>query len=102
MPSVSKKSHIAAGSTLRRHTWRAPIAVTAQGKHQPLQWNIGTTHSCTDSGRRLACSASTSAFRYTPRWVYMTPLGRPVVPEVFFFKNTSTTAIYTLSLHDAA
>jgi len=28
--------------TLRRHTCVAPAAVTAQGKLQPLQWNIGS------------------------------------------------------------
>ena len=50
-------------STLRWQMCRPPIAVTAQGKHQPLQWNIGTIHRNTDSGRRVACSASTSALR---------------------------------------
>jgi hypothetical protein len=39
------------------------MAVTAQVKHQPLQWNIGTTQSCTESGRRFDSSASTSAFK---------------------------------------
>ena len=33
-----------AGSTLRRQTWRPATAVTAQVKHQPLQWNIGSVH----------------------------------------------------------
>ena len=28
------------------------------------------------------CSTSPSALRYAPRWLYMTPLGRPVVPDV--------------------
>ena len=35
---------ISAGSTLRRQTCVPPIAVTDQGKHQPLQWNIGSVH----------------------------------------------------------
>ena len=30
------------GSTFGRHTCLAPTAVTAQVKHQPLQWNIGS------------------------------------------------------------
>jgi hypothetical protein len=30
------------GSTARRHTCVPPIAVTDHGKHQPLQWNIGS------------------------------------------------------------
>ena len=75
-------AQMAAGSALRRHTWRAPIAVTAQVKHHPLQWNMGTTHSSADSGCRRDSSASISEFRYAPRCVYMTPFGRPVVPDV--------------------
>ena len=30
--------------TARRHTWRPPMAVTAQAVHHPLQWNIGSVH----------------------------------------------------------
>ena len=30
--------------TSRRQTWVPPIAVTAHGVHQPLQWNIGSVH----------------------------------------------------------
>ena len=33
---------IAAGSTRRRQTCVPATAVTAQVKHQPLQWNIGS------------------------------------------------------------
>jgi hypothetical protein len=29
-------------STRRRHTCVPPSAVTVHGKHQPLQWNIGS------------------------------------------------------------
>src|SRR3546814_9380183 len=42
MPSVLIAAQMAAGSALRRHTWVPPAAVTAHGKHQPLQWNIGS------------------------------------------------------------
>jgi hypothetical protein len=34
----------AAGSGRARQTWVAPAAVTAHGKHHPLQWNIGSVH----------------------------------------------------------
>jgi len=30
------------GSTWRWQIWRAPAAVAAQAKHQPLQWKRGT------------------------------------------------------------
>ncbi len=39
---MSRKA--AAGSTLRRHTWRPPMAVTIQVNVQPLAWNIGSVH----------------------------------------------------------
>src|SRR5437763_9627179 len=42
--------HTRSGSTARSPTCRAATAVTAQGKHQPLQWNIGSVHRYTDSG----------------------------------------------------
>jgi hypothetical protein len=67
---------------LGRQTWVAPAAVTAHGKHHPLQWNIGSVHRCTAEGDRPVCPTMASAWRYAPRWWYMTPLGRPVVPEV--------------------
>src|SRR2546421_3070357 len=81
-PSASIRSQMTSGSTLRIVTWRPPTAVTPQVKHQPLQWNIGCSHRKTDAGERPATSASLSAFRDAPRYVYWTPFGRPVVPEV--------------------
>ena len=35
---------IASPRTSRRHTCVPPMAVSAQGVHQPLQWNIGSVH----------------------------------------------------------
>jgi hypothetical protein len=67
---------------LRIVTCRPATAVTAHVKHHPLQWNIACSHRKTDSGDRSATSASFSAFRYAPRYVYWTPFGRPVVPDV--------------------
>ena len=37
-------AQIASPRTSRRQTWVPPIAVIAQGVHQPLQWNIGSVH----------------------------------------------------------
>ena len=42
--SSSNSCQITSARTARRHTCVAPIAVTAQGVHQPLQWNIGSVH----------------------------------------------------------
>ena len=41
-PVDAGKSHCQTGS--RRHTCVPPMAVSAQGVHQPLQWNIGSVH----------------------------------------------------------
>ena len=71
-----------AGSTWRRQIWRAPTAVTAQGKHQPLQWNSGSVHRYTEFDVKPCSITSPSAFIYPPRCVYITPLGKPVVPLV--------------------
>ena len=39
---LSISSKIFAGSTLRRQTLMPAAAAMVQGKHQPLQWNIGS------------------------------------------------------------
>ena len=57
-------------------------AVTAHGKHQPLQWKSGSVHRKTESRSSSCTTISPSALIAVPRWVYMTPFGRPVVPEV--------------------
>ena len=43
-PSSSRARRIAAASTRRRQTWVPACAVIVHGKHQPLQWNIGSVH----------------------------------------------------------
>ena len=80
--SVSISSRIFFGSTLRKHTCVAPAAVTAYGKIQPLQWNMGNVQRYTLSGRIFAWKISACAFTNAPRYVYITPFGRPVVPLV--------------------
>jgi hypothetical protein len=59
--------HTSLGSTARNATWRAVTAVTAQGKHHPLQWNMGSVHRYTDSGVIPATITSPSALRKAPR-----------------------------------
>ncbi len=41
-PCSPMSVQIVSPRTSRRQTWVPPIAVTAQGVHQPLQWNIGS------------------------------------------------------------
>ena len=54
IPSVRSSRQISAGSMARRQTWVPPAAVTAQVKHQPLQWNIGSVHRYLVPGPRRA------------------------------------------------
>ena len=82
IPSSRSSRQISAVSSVRRHTWVPPAAVTAQVKHQPLQWNIGSVHRYLAPGPRRAWYPIAVACRYAPRWWYITPLGRPVVPLV--------------------
>ena len=37
-------AYIASARTQRRHTCVPVTADSVQGKHQPLQWNIGSVH----------------------------------------------------------
>ena len=81
-PSASMSSQMRSPRTARRHTCRPPAPTIAHGWHQPLQWNIGSVHRYTVSGPWRWVMFSPSAFRYAPRWVYITPFGSPVVPDV--------------------
>jgi hypothetical protein len=51
-PCASISSRTSGGSMRRRPTWQPPAAVTAQGMHQPLQWNIGSVQRKTVSFER--------------------------------------------------
>ena len=37
-------SYMAGARTCRRHTWVPATTEMVHGKHQPLQWNIGSVH----------------------------------------------------------
>ena len=43
-PCSRINDQITSPRTSRRQTCVPPIAVTAHGVHQPLQWNIGSVH----------------------------------------------------------
>ena len=80
--SRTSSSKMRAGSSERSITWRPAAAVTAQGKHQPLQWNSGSVHRNAELRSSRCTWISPSAFSVAPRCVYITPFGRPVVPDV--------------------
>src|SRR5438034_4921336 len=80
IPSVRSSRQISAGSTERRQTWVPPAAVTAQVKHHPLQWNIGSVHRYLVPGPRRAWYAIAVALQVrTPVVVHhaLGPPGRP-------------------------
>jgi hypothetical protein len=53
-----------AGSTRRRHTLVPATSAIVQGKHQPLQWNIGSVHRYTGwCGRLHATTLLPTALR---------------------------------------
>src|SRR5438105_714879 len=80
-PALNSRQ-IRGGSTLGMQTLVAPTAAHAQVMVHPLQWNIGRVHRYRESASSRRSRAIATAFRYAPRWWYMTPLGCPVVPEV--------------------
>ena len=66
-PCFGISSKIFAGSTLRRQTLMPADAATVHGKHQPLQWNIGSVHRYTGCWPRLPARMLLTAFKYAPR-----------------------------------
>src|ERR687898_16490 len=82
IPSACSARHTTEGSTAGRQTWRAPVAVTAHAYAQPLQWNIGNVHRYALRAVRPASAMTPRLCRYAPRCDVITPLGRPVVPDV--------------------
>jgi hypothetical protein len=62
-PSSASSRQTVPGSISRRQTCRPAAAVTAHGKHHPLQWNIGSVHRYTELVSRRAWCDSASALR---------------------------------------
>ena len=81
-PCSSIRRRSSSPSILRTTTCGTPIAVTAYGMPQPLQWNIGSVCRYTSRSVTVACQPKTAAFSQQFRWVSCTPLGRAVVPLV--------------------
>ena len=66
-PSSRMWRQTAPGSRVRNIKCVPPTAVTAHGKHQPLQWNMGSVHRNTASLSRPDCAAMARALRLAPR-----------------------------------
>ena len=66
------------------HPWVAPAAVTAHGKHQPSQWNIGRVQRYWLAGPMPVCSAMASA--------WSARFDRPMA-DMFSVLNEITTSI---------
>jgi hypothetical protein len=81
-PSASMRRRISSPSIFRMITWRAPMAVSAYGMPQPLQWKVGRVCRYTSRSLTPTCHPKTTALSHEPRCVSWTPLGRAVVPEV--------------------
>ena len=67
-PCSTMSSKMRLGSTARRQTWVPAIAVTDQGKHQPLQWNIGRVQRYTGFAGIAHAITLPQASRNVPRW----------------------------------
>ena len=81
-PCASIRRSSSSPSILRTTTCGMPIAVTAYGMPQPLQWNIGSVCMYTSRSVTVVCQPKIAAFSQQLRWVSCTPLGRAVVPLV--------------------
>ena len=60
-------SSAAFASTRRRQTLVPARSASDHGKHQPLQWNIGSVHRYTACDGMSQSSTLLIAFRYAPR-----------------------------------
>src|SRR5262245_6941633 len=81
-PRSARASYIALARTWRRQTCVPATTEMDQGKHQPLQWNMGSVHKYTGCLPMLQVTTLPMASSAAPRWWYTTPLGSPVVPDV--------------------
>ncbi len=57
---------------------------------RPKQWKSGTWINSRSAGLMPMTSPTMAALLMTFRWVSMTPLGKPVVPEVYCMFMTSS------------
>src|ERR1044072_8234170 len=83
--SFSKSScRLAPSNAAPGNTSFAPVSAQQYGKPHALTWNIGTTGSTTSRADKFSASGRQAAYvcSMVERWLYSTPLGLPVVPEV--------------------
>ena len=57
------RSNTNAGATLRRHTLAPACSAMVQGKHHPLQWNMGSVHKYTGCSGMAQVTTFDTAFR---------------------------------------
>lgn len=81
-PCAAMFRYISAAVGFRRHTLVPPRAAMPHVKVHPLQWNIGSDQRYTGALRISHPRIRLRVLRYAPRWLYTTPLGSDVVPEV--------------------
>ena len=62
----------------------APVATAACARPHALAWNIGTTGKITSDSQvaRLSTIIAPIVCMNVERWLYTTPFGLPVVPDV--------------------
>src|SRR5205085_7761126 len=75
-------SYIAGARTQRRQTCVPATTDSDHGKHQPLQWNMGSVHRYTGWRGMFAAITLPYPISAAPRWWKTTPFGLPVVPLV--------------------
>ena len=88
-PRVTRSSwmqlqHRSGAMALPGNTCLAPTSVDAYGRPHALAWNIGTiamTVSRSETAR-LSTWHSPNECSVSARWLYATPFGLPVVPDV--------------------
>ncbi len=83
--SDSISSSCSAGSNRVMQTSVAwVVAAPSTPRPQPAVWNSGIGHTTTSPAPTPICIADSQALLTTPRWCSSTPLGKPVVPEVYW------------------
>ena len=82
----------------------APVATPAWARPQALAWNIGTTGSTTSRSQTPIVSAiiTPKVWRTIDRCEYTTPLGFPVVPEVYIIDPARFSSTGIQSTGDAS
>ena len=81
-PEFAMASYMPLVVTPRRQTWVPAWAVMVQGKHQPLQWNMGSVHRYTGWCGSAQVMMLPMRVQISAPMMVDDALGLPVVPEV--------------------